>query len=98
MSNSVADGTFTGYQSPIFRWNYIDVLYKKFPTRFTWKNNTFGLFTLKELCESTTDAITTQDLAKAQIPLDNNKILGYKNMIGYYTEIGIETTQNLCQK
>ena len=78
LSNSVSDGTFTGYHSPIFRWNYIDVLYNKFPTRFIWKNHTYGLFTMKEKCESTKDAITAQDLTKAQIPLDNNKILGYR--------------------
>ena len=78
LSSSVSDGTFAGYHSPIFRWNYIDVLYKKYPDRFITNRGRYGLFTMKELCESTKDALTTQDLAKAQIPLDNNKVLGYK--------------------
>ena len=78
LSNSVSEGTFAGYHSLIFRWNYIDVLYKKYPDRFVKNLGRYGLFTMKELCDSTKDAITVQELAKAQGPLDNNKILGYK--------------------
>ena len=78
LSNSVSDGTFAGYHSPIFRWNYIDVLYKKYPERFVKNLGRYGLFTMKELCDSTKDALSAAELEKAQRPLDNNKILGYK--------------------
>ena len=78
LSNGVSDGVLAGYHSPIFRWNYTDVLYRTHRNRFKWKNNTYGLFTLKEVLDSTNDAITAQDPTKAQVPLDNNKILGYK--------------------
>ena len=78
LSNSVSDGTFAGYHSPIFRWNYIDVLYKKYPERFVRNLGRYGLFTLKELCDSTKHALSAAELEQAQRPLDNNKILGYK--------------------
>ena len=84
LSNGIPDGLLKGYYSPIFRWNYTDVLYRKFQSRFKWKNNTYGLFSLKEICEATTDAITAKDLVKAQIPLDTNKILGYKKFTKVY--------------
>ena len=38
-------------RAPIFRWNYIDVLFKKYPQRFASNNGEFGLFTLREIVQ-----------------------------------------------
>ena len=51
-------------RAPIFRWNYIDVLFEKYPERFASNNGQFGLFTLREIVQ--VEIITKDQKTNAQ--------------------------------
>ena len=58
------DASSAVIRSPIFRWNYTDVMYAKYPARYTSTNGKFGLFTLKEIV--TVEIISQNQKVNAQ--------------------------------
>ena len=58
------DPNSTKNRAPIFRWNYTDVMYAKYPDRYTSNNGKFGLFTLKEIVK--VEIITKDQKSNAQ--------------------------------
>ena len=67
------------YHSPILRWNFCDLLFKLYPSRFTIHSNTYGLFTLEEIWKATLFSDAT--LANANKLLIDKKVLGFEHHI-----------------
>ena len=70
------DASYQGARCPVFRWNYTDVLLAKFPERFQIHDNTFGLFSLKEIVML--ECIKPTEKSNAQQWGVNYKITGWQ--------------------
>ena len=78
------DATSTVIRSPIFRWNYTDVMYAKYPARYTSNNGKFGLFTLKEIV--TVEFISENQKVNAQKWAVSTAASGHSPLVGYVSQ------------
>ena len=80
------DSSKTDVRCPAFRWNYTDTLLSQYPTRFHINDDKFGLFSLREIIQST--IITNDQKINAQKWAETYRVAGWtwmRDILGKHT-------------